>query len=261
MFDYTSMILQETINDIKKIGHIAKYSTQGFYIVYLIYALIAGTGFWFINAPLLALAIAYLIYDLHNTNHPSTKESKLQNKKIKRLYKRIKQVIKIFPLATALYSLCLTFEDPNIFTLLSTAFMLISWLLAFIFDILTVVIEKRYNLFIEAIKADVDEVVKPFKEAGNFLKRVAGKEVAEPILSKERIMMNERIGEFRQKKADKKEEVKQERREKAKAKFQATTDKIRSKFTESKLLLAQKLTKTPTQPQLPEPKDENGDNE
>lgn len=262
MLDYTSMILQETINDIKKIGHIAKYSSQGFTIAYLIYALIAGTGFWFINAPLLALAIAYLIYDLHSTNHTITKEDKLKNKKVKRLYTRIKQAIKLFPLVVALYNLCLTFENPNVFTLLSTAFMLISWLLAFVFDVLTIIVERRYKYLMEALKADWEELTKPLKEAGNFLKRVTGKEVTAPVLSKERIQMDERIGEFRQKKADKKEEVKQQRREKVKAKFQNATDKMRSKITESKLLKGgKKDEQTPDLAQLPAPKDENGDEE
>ena len=262
MLDYTSMIIKETIDDIKRIGCIAKYSSQGFTIAYLIYTLITGTGFWFINVPLLALAVAYLIYDLHSTNHTLTKEDKLKNRKVKRLYDRIKRAIKFFPLCVALYNLCLTFENPNIFSLLSTAFMLISWLLACVFDLLTLIVERRYKYLMEALKADWDEATKPLREAGNFFKKVAGQEVVAPVLSKERIQMDKRIDAFRQEKADKREEAKQAKKEERKRKSEVFWGNVRSKFTESKLLKAEKNDEqTPTTPQLPEPKNENGDEE
>ena len=262
MLDYTKMLIDATIKDIKRIRNIANYSSQGFTLVYLVYALIAGTGFWFINAPLLALAIAYLVYDLHNTNHTLTKEDKLKNKKVKRLFKRIKQAIKLFPLCVALYNLCLTFENPNIFSLLSTAFMLIAWLITLVFDILTVIFETRLNLFKEAIQADIEEVTKPFREAGNFFKKVTGQEVTTPTISKQRALLDEQVVEYRKEKADKKEEAKQAKKEERKRKSEVFWGNVRSKFTESKLLKGAKNDEqTPTTPQLPEPKNENGDEE
>ena len=257
MFDYTSMLVQETINDIKRIGNIAKYSTQGFYIAYLIYALIAGAGFWFINAPLLALAVGYLIYDLHSTNHPN----KSKNKKVRRILNRIKQVIKLFPLAVSLYNLCLTLESPNIFALLTTAFTLISWLLAFVFDILTVIIEKRYNLFKEAIQADVDELLKPIKTAGNFIKKLTGKDVDTPQPTKTRAKLDEQVVEYRKTKAEKRQQSKQEKRQQAKDKLQVIANKFRSKSAERKLLQNSKKRKTTSSPQLPAPDDKEEDNE
>ena len=117
----------------------------------------------------------------------------------------------------------------------------------------------------EAIKADTDELLKPVKDAGNFFKRVTGKEVTAPILSKERIMMDERIGSFREKKAEKKEQVKQEKKEQSKQKRKAFFGKIRSKSLERKLLQgAKKYTQTDETTdvkQLPAQTDENGDNE
>lgn len=257
MFDYTSMLVQETINDVKRIGNIAKYSTQGFYIAYLIYALIAGAGFWFINAPLLALAVGYLIYDLHSTNHPN----KSQNKKVRRLLKRVKQAIKLFPLAVSLYNLCLTLENPNVFALLATAFTLISWLLAFVFDLLTVIIEKRYNLFKEAIQADVDEITKPFKSVGNFFKKAVGQEVSAPTRSKDRVMLDEQVVEYRKTKAEKKEQKQQEQRQARQAKAQEWKGKFRSKFVERQLLQSAKKRKSTNEPQLPapDPQDEGED--
>ena len=243
MLDYTSMIIKETIDDIKKIGHIAKYSTQGFYIVYLIYALIAGTGFWFINAPLLALAIAYLIYDLHSTNH----KNKSQDKAVKKIYNRIKQALKFFPLCVSLYSLYLTVDTANAFTLITTAFMLIAWLLAFIFDILTSIIEKRIELIKAAWKEDWETMIQPVKSVGNIIKKVAGQPVTTPAPTKTQIKLQQMLEKHKARKEKAKAQkklLKQQAKQAAKAKKAPST-----------------LQETTDVKQLPAQTDENGDEE
>lgn len=197
MFDYTIMLFHETIKDIKNIGNIAKYSTQGVYIIYLIYSLISGTGFWFINAPLLALAVAYLIYDLHSTNH----KNKKQDKKVKKLYNRLKQALKLFPLCVSLYSLYLTIEQANAFTLITTAFMLISWLLSFIFDILVTVIEKRMDLFKAAVKEDLNSFTQPVKTVGDTIKKAVGLPVQTQPLTKVQELLQKKLEKHRTAKA------------------------------------------------------------
>ena len=214
MFDYTAMLIHETIKDIKNIGNIAKYSTQGVYIVYLVYALIAGTGFWFINAPLLVLAVAYLIYDLHSTNH----KNKQQDKKVRRLFSRIRRALKAFPLCVSLYSLYLTIEEANAFTLITTAFMLISWTLAFIFDILVSIVEKRIELFKVGFNEDLTNIF-PVKSVGNIIKKATGQPVQAPTPTKTQALLQKKFEKHQEIKKKEQAEKAQQRKEE----FEKTT--------------------------------------
>ncbi len=216
MFDYTKMVFEKTVKDIKSVAYFSNIASQITSLIYLLYALIAQTGLWYVNALLLALSSAYFIYFLHSSNHES-KESH-PNKKVKKFFIRAKQVVKFFPLAVALYNLCLTVENVNIFTLLSTAFMLISWLLQIVFDVLATIIGKRFELFKAAIEADIEEAKKPIKSVGNFFKRATGQEVQSPQApSKNRIWLDEQIVGYREAKAEKKRLEKEEKRQRRKA--------------------------------------------
>ena len=240
MFDYTKMVLEKTIKDIKSVAYISNVATQVTSLIYLIYTLIAGKGFWYVNALLLALSTAYFIYFLHSSNHES--KNKQLDKKLRKLYARIKQVIKLFPLAVALYSLCLTVENVNPFTLISTAFMLITWLLQLIFDVLSTIIGKRFALFVEAIEADVDEFKKPVKSVENFFKRVSGKEIEEKAPSKNRVWLDQQITDYRESKAEKKRLAQEEKRQHKKEVFEEKKRKFLSKKAERKLLQSSKRT-------------------
>ena len=250
MFDYTKMVLEKTVKDIKSVAYISNIATQTMYLIYLTYALIAGTGFWYINALLLALSAAYFIYFLHSSNHES--KNKQLDKKLKKLYARIKQAIKLFPLAVALYSLFLTIENVNPFTLISTAFMLITWLLQLIFDVLGTIIGNRLALFAEAIEADVDEFKKPVKSVENFFKRVSGKEIEEKAPSKNRVWLDEQITDYREAKAEKKRREQEEKRQQKQDAF----EQRKRKFLQS----AKRALNHDEAKRLPAPKNEDGDN-
>ncbi|MBR2341622.1 MAG: hypothetical protein IKA72_04370 [Clostridia bacterium] len=250
MFDYTKMILEKTIKDVKAVAYVSNIATQAMYIIYLVYALIAQTGFWYVNALLLALSTAYFLYFLHSSNHEA--KNKNLSKKIRKLYARIKQAVKFFPLAVALYSLCLTVENVNPFTLISTAFMLITWLLQLIFDVLGAIIGNRIELFKEAIEADVNEIAKPVKSVGNFFKQVTGQEVQAPKApSKNRVWLDEQMKGYRETKAEEKRIKQEEKREQRK---QAIQEKKRKFLQGAKRALGGNNQKS-----LPEPKNNDGE--
>ena len=225
MFDYTKMMFEKTVKDVKTVAYVSNISTQVIYLVYLAYALITGAGFWFVNAVLLGLSLAYFLYFLHSSNHEQ-KDKRLE-KKIRKLYVRIRQAIKLFPLGVALYSLYLTAGNVNVFTLISTAFMLIAWVLQFIFDILGTIIGNRIDLFKEAFDADIDEFKKPVKTVENFFKRVAGQDVDtgnEP--SKNRVWLDNQVEIYREEKAEKKQREHEEKAQQRRDEFERTKRKF-----------------------------------
>lgn len=243
MFDYTKMVFEKTVKDVKAVAYFSNIATQVTYLVYLVYALIAQTGIWYVNALLLALSTAYFIYFLHSSNHEN--KDKLLDKKVRKIYTRIKQAIKLFPLAVALYSLYLTVGHVNPFSLISTAFMLIAWLLQLIFDVLGTIIGNRIDLFKEALDADVGEITKPVKSVGNFFKRVAGQEVEdEKSPSKNRIWLEEQIIDYREAKAEKKRLAQQEKMQRRKDAF----DESKRKFLQGvKRAFASEKKENPSQ--------------
>ncbi len=64
MLEYTRVVLNQTIGDIKKIGRVANFLTQIIYIAYLIYAIAAPTGIIYVNIPLLVISAAYLCFSI-----------------------------------------------------------------------------------------------------------------------------------------------------------------------------------------------------
>ena len=241
--------MKKTVKDIKSVAYFSSIATQITSLIYLLYALIAQTGLWYVNALLLAISSAYFIYFLHSSNH----ENKKKNKKVKKIYVRAKQTIKLFPLAIALYNLCLTVENVNPFTLISTAFMLITWLLQAIFDLLSTIIAKRFELFKEAIEADWNEVTKPVKSVGNFFKRVTGQEVEdEKTPSKNRLWLDGQIVDYRETKAEKKRLEQEEKHQRRKDALQESKRKL---FQKAKYALGKNKQKC-----LPDHKTNDGEN-
>ena len=258
MFDYTQMIFEKTVKDVKAVAYVSNISTQVIYLVYLLYALIFQTGFWYVNAILFTLSLAYFIYFLHSSNHE--KKNKRLDKKVRKFYTRIKQAIKLFPLSVALYSLCLTVENINPFTLIATAFMLISWLLQLIFDVLGTIIGNRIELFKEAFEADVDEISKPMKSVGNFFKRATGQEVDEKQPSKNRIWLDSQITDYRVAKAEKKRHEQEEKRQQRKDSFEETKRKFFTQTLEKTILKGAKRVIGKSETDVLPPPENNGDN-
>ena len=59
------------------------------------------------------------------------------------------------------------------------ALQLMLFLLQIVFDFLRYILEKRFELFLTAIKMDVDHVTKPVKTVSNFFKKLSGEEIQE----------------------------------------------------------------------------------
>lgn len=214
MFDYTKAIFNKTLSDLKLFAKIWTVSTLGVYVAYLAYAIAASSGFLAANIVLLILTVAYFIFYLLAVIKGT--ELLLTRKRIvKKAYKYTKYVINSVTLITALYSIGVSPYSVHPFKLLITVFMTIMLVVQLALEISVVIIEKRFNMFIEAFNADIEFVTKPVSTVKNVFKKITGQEVEpEKERSKDRLYLDELVEQGRDAKASKKAAAKAERNEK-----------------------------------------------
>lgn len=180
MFDYTKSVFTKTVDDLKKIAFFFGASLQLFQIGYLIYALCIGSGIVAANIVLLVLSSAYFLFMLYINANDVKKEIK---RILKTIYRWGKRLIKLFTLGVSVYGLFITASETvtvkSLVSIVLLVFMLIAWVLDVLFSLIIVIIERRKNLFFDAIKMDLE----PFLKAKNFFDKIRGKEVDSEIVS------------------------------------------------------------------------------
>lgn len=230
MFDYTKSVFLKTLDDLKKLAFLFSLCLQIFQIGYLLYALIIGSGSLAVNIVLLVISVAYLVlifYFYRNKIKNSTKQL------LKNIYRWSKRVIKLFTLGVSIYGLYATASDvitlKSLISIMLLVFMLITWILDVLLSLVILVIERRKNMFFDAMKMDFEPVFK----AKNFFDKVRGREVEEELVpTKMRTKLDLLKNEFREKKAQIKLDKKAERAAKKAAKKAAKTAELDTKENE-----------------------------
>ncbi|MBO5240233.1 MAG: hypothetical protein J6B56_02285 [Clostridia bacterium] len=214
MFDYTTVALQKIKSDFLKAIFVFSVLSQCIYVAYLIYALVAGAGNVWVNAVLLVLSGGYLPFYLVMYWREST-GAKNTKKIVSLVYKRSKQVLKLYTLAMSVYTICITTANVDHFSVLITTFMLITFILQILLEIVYRLVVSRLQFLIEGVKADIEPISKAVKSTNNFFKRLKGEEIEpEAEKTKQRLWLDEKVQESRAEKAAKKLAAKQERKEK-----------------------------------------------
>lgn len=214
MFDYTKAIFNKTMSDLKLFAKVWTIGTLGVYIAYLIYALIAHSGFLAANIILLVLSVAYFVFNLI-VIIKGNELLKSRKRFAKKTYKYSKYVINSVTLITALYSIWLSPYNVHPFKLLITVFMAIMLVVQLALEVSVTIVEKRFSMFIEAFNADIEFVTKPVNTVKNVFKKITGQEVEpEKEYSKDRIYLNDLMEQERKIKSQKKADAKAERNEK-----------------------------------------------
>ena len=182
MFDYTKGAISKIIDDLKRISLFANCALHIFQIVYLIYIIFAPMGIFAVNIVLLALCIAHLVFTIYKYKYDVKKSTK---KTVKRTYKWIKRGLKLLTLSVPVYGLFFTMSQPltktSAISLIVLLFSLISWAIGLLFDIILIITERRFNLFLDALKMDTELAWK----ANSFINRLKGKDVEEELVSAE----------------------------------------------------------------------------
>ncbi len=205
MFDYTMTALQKIKSDFQKIMFACSVLVQALYVAYLIAALFSGAGNAIVNGVLLFLCAPYLVFYLVMYFRES-KGAKKTKKIIELVYRRSKQLIKFFSLAASIYAIVVTGANANHFTILITAFMLISFVLQILLEIVYKLVIDRLQLLVEGIKADVEPITKTVKMTGNLIKKIKGEEIEpeEEEKSKHREWLDQKVVDYRTKRAEEK---------------------------------------------------------
>ena len=254
MLDYTKLALNQIWTELKRLGYFIDVASKTVPILYLIYALISGSGLWYANAILLVLAVAYFIFFLSMTEYGKTPDGKKVKKTIDVFYKNSRRLVKLFPLGVAVYGLFLTASDVNPLSLLLTVLMIVGWVLEIVFDLLIKIIGAKVGYVIAALEADIDAALKPLKTAGNFYKKMTGQEVPpEKEPSKNRRILDEKLNAHKeqqrlkkQQELDERERARKEKSEKRKKeKLSVKTEKFLLKTAKRKLAKSKKSNEPP----------------
>ena len=175
MFDYTTALIRHTIEQIKISIFKIIVATQLLYIGYLIYALIVDSGIFISNVILLVVSCSYLAFFIYDSLKKQTKPVPKRIKHIRILIKRIILLsVKLYTLI-AMLIIFVTGKNANPLAPIVIILSAISFVIQMVLDIITIVINKRIDLFKEAFENDIREIKQPFTETSNFLKKLLGK--------------------------------------------------------------------------------------
>ena len=228
MLDYTKTAIRKTVDDYKRVDYIRNIITQLLYILYLTYAVYenvsarAEVGIFWVNATLFTLSVAYFVFFMIMTRGKPLEPPKRTQKFVGIVFKRSKQLLKLFTLGVMVYGVYATTKTLTPIGVVLSALMIVGWVLQIIFEVLIRIFVNRAQLIIEGLEADYENLMKPAKAVGNFFKKVAGKEV-EPKKekSKTRLWLDKKVEENR---IEKIEEKKRKKAEKKQAKKQRKLD-------------------------------------
>ena len=228
MLDYTKAVVQKIKSDFNALVALFQFATQVFYILYLVYALIKGTGHLWVNLVLLVLSLAFLGFSIAvKTGY--LKSKKQTSRRVKTIFAWAKRVIKLYPIGLMVYTVYATTQSVDTMSVLLTALMIVGWVLGIVFELITYFLVSRFEMIMEGVKADFEGVSK----VTNFFKRLKGEEVQEPAPpTKHREWLDKKVSEARAARE----------REKTERKAEAKRKKQQSKLDKK---LAKRNKKTP----------------
>ena len=198
MFEYSKLVFNQTVEDIKKLSTVLNFITQGVYVAYLIYAIVVGTGILGVNIALLTISVAYLVFFSVMTAKEIKKTDAKIKKRVKEIYKASKYIIQIPTLISAIITLSTLESDHITFSLLFTVLMIVGYLLSIILSVIIKIVEDRAKKFAVAIEADME----PIMNVINTVKKFKGEkvEVTEIDKSKTKIRaeLDSKLGKIRE---------------------------------------------------------------
>ena len=182
MFKYTRTAFSIIIEDIKKYYRIFKYFSLIVATSYYIYACFANIGNLVINIVLACISSIYFLLNIFIFNDSHSKKIK---KAIKKGYRWVKLFIQLISLGISLYGiyvLSLSNEVKPISIILATL-MIILWVIQFVFEIITNILERKIDLLLTAWSYDINTIKNPVNKVGNFFKKMKGEDIIEPTFN------------------------------------------------------------------------------
>lgn len=194
MLDYTKVAIKQIEKDVKRVAFIGSILAQLIYIAYLIYTIWTKQGFFAVNVGLLVLSVAYFAFFLY----ANAQEFKATTKRrVRVIFKRCKQLIRIFTLGVMGYGIYLTAGETSTPSVIFLVFMILGFVADILLECSVRFVVNRSHLFIEAMKADLEEATKPVRAVKNFFGRITGKETSQEEPTKQRQFLDEQVGQVR----------------------------------------------------------------
>ena len=202
MFEYTKLVFNQTVNDIKRISTVTDYAMQIVYIAYLIYAICVSDIMLGVNIALLVISFSYLVFSVIMRVKELKKTDRNIKKKVKQAYKVSKYIVQVPILVTAIIALTNLEDDKVTFSLLFTIMMIVCYVASILMALTTNVLESRAKRFTVAIEADLEPII----SVVNTVKRFKGEriEVAEADKTKEKIRseLDEKVDKIREERSE-----------------------------------------------------------
>lgn len=218
MIDYTKAAIEIISDDVKRMVKIYKIATivaKVVPFVYFIYTIVTGIAFPVINVTFCVLSMIFIIREVIVSKKindykellpfAKRKEKKniqadireLKNKKKTTLLakKWIKAIDSTLDLLFMIYAIFATTTHLTWVSVMLTVMVVLTWLFHLIVLVATLYISNRKQLLCDAVKMDVDNLVRPITTVGNAIKKiVTGKESEESAKTKERKFLDKIVG-------------------------------------------------------------------
>ena len=233
MLDYSKAILDKTQKELEVALRVFQITTQVIYIIYLFYLLFTPNEIWYLHLALLIISAAFFVFDIFSTKEIRAIKKETVSKfgkrkhqeKLTRAKKRkntvrlvkfyVSHVIKLFVLASTFYPIIVAPDTVHPLSIMCTTVMVLLWILQIIFEVIRFVLEGRAELFMEALRADVEAVTKPITKIKDKINTFMGKEVEErPEPTKARLYLDELVEAAKSEKNAKKTESQSSRTQK-----------------------------------------------
>ena len=179
MFIYTRAYFQKLIDDLKTVSYAINVFSPLVYIVYLIYAIFLPFGYLWANIILLVITVAYLVFYL-TTYDFKEKSFKKTKSTVRHVCRGIKLGVGGLTLGITIYGIYVAATHTTVLSIVLSCFMVAFWFIQVAIELFTYIFEYQSELFIAAIEADKDTILKPINAVGNFVKKVVGKEPEQP---------------------------------------------------------------------------------
>ena len=143
----------------------------------------------------------------HYNNHPKIKRLLRDTKKI---YRRTKIAVQLISLIIVLSSIALI-GTATITLCIIALFSVLGWVFSLILEVVSNFVEKRFQMFKEALKMDFEPFHNPFRETSNLVRQAFGKDPVHPEKLKHEDQIKKLASVRKQEKAKAKEEKRIER--------------------------------------------------
>lgn len=205
MFKYTSNVINNSLDIIKKMIYIFQVLIQVTYISFLVYKTIFDNNNQLVNIVLLILSFVYLIIFIMTSNEFYTNKDKYKRKVLKYIFKITKYVINLYLIIITIKSL-INNQGSEPLNTIFLLLMIMGLLVNIVFDIILEIINKQVTIINNAIKYDIHK----FTEDRSVITALLNKVLKIDLKSFPKITNTSEIDELEYIKAS--QEKKQERK-------------------------------------------------